>query len=292
VNGRFPIGFLIWDLSDEKIFGKIKADVLANNRHVTTCWKEGVKIFHAINEKESINDWLKQFAIESSFENPPSMCCIGNDFQHNNYVNIDFQNNLKGVGNAKGIAKFVIAPSNFIETCIYFSVRHCMEATWLNDRDQFLWPNDDYLRNKEFQNDCIIYTLFHHQNRICGRGSVNDFIPFTAREVDAKDNFQSTLLSDFLKKRNLSKDAKNVYNMGKTLWKYYHQTIKQDDKALVDASLYEIREYFKGRDEKGRMKTKATDERFNELDAGLRLSLKILARKIQPKVYEYGFLKR
>jgi hypothetical protein len=100
-------------------------------------------------------------------------------------------------------------------------------------------------------------------------------------------------MSDFLQKRKrISKEAKNVFEAGKALWRYYHETIKDDDRALTDASLYEIREYFKGRDEKGKMKNKATDERFNELDAELRSALKMLAKKIQPKVYEYGFLKK
>jgi len=89
----------------------------------------------------------------------------------------------------------------------------------------------------------------------------------------------------------MSREARAVFNAGKALWTYYHETIKLNDKALVDASLYEIREYFKRRDEKGRMKTKAIDERFNELDSELRASLKKLAAKIQPKVYEYGFLR-
>ena len=257
VSGPFPIGFLIWDLSDKKTIAKVKTDVLLHDRHVTTCWKEGARIFHAIDEKKSINDWLKQFAEASSEKNPVSMCCIGNDFQHNNYVNIDFKNNLKGVGNAKGIAQFTITPSNFIEACVYFSVRHCMKATWLNDRDQFLWPNDGYLRDKKFQNDCIIFTVLHHQNRLRSRDGVNHVIPFTAREVDAKDNFRSTRLSDFLKNRELSKEAQNVFEAGKSLWKYYHKIGKSDKKAPIDASLYEIREYFKGRDqETGRMKTK------------------------------------
>jgi hypothetical protein len=39
------------------------------------------------------------------------------------------------------------------------------------------------------------------------------------------------------------------------------------------------------------MKTKSSDERFNELDAKLRSALKTLAEKIVPKVYEYGFLR-
>ncbi len=38
------------------------------------------------------------------------------------------------------------------------------------------------------------------------------------------------------------------------------------------------------------MNAKSSDERFNELDAALRSSLKTLALTIQPKVYEYGFL--
>lgn len=90
----------------------------------------------------------------------------------------------------------------------------------------------------------------------------------------------------------MSKEAKAVFDAGKALWTYYHQTIKTAKRALVDASLYEIREYFKGRDESGRMKTKATDEQFNILDAELRSALKKLAKKIEPKVYEYGFLKK
>jgi hypothetical protein len=42
----------------------------------------------------------------------------------------------------------------------------------------------------------------------------------------------------------------------------------------VDASLYEIREFLKGRNETGRLKTKAADDQFNELDTKLRSALK------------------
>jgi hypothetical protein len=292
VKGQFPIGFLIWDLSDKKRITKVRTDALGNNRHVTECWEEGVKTFHAVDGKDSINDWLKQFIKESPEKNPLSMCCVGNDFQHNNFVNIARHDQLAGVGNAKGIAKFFITSGNFSESCIYFSVRHCIKATWLNDRDQFLHPNDDYKRDKRFQNDCLIYTLFHHQNRISSKHGINHWIPFTAQEVGAKDNFKSTFMSDFLNNRKLSKEAQVVFEAGKALWTYYHETTQKLRTPPVDVSLYEIREFFKGRNEKGKMKMKSTDERFNELDAELRSALKVLAKKIQPKVYEYGFLKK
>jgi len=49
---------------------------------------------------------------------------------------------------------------------IYFSVRFCIDSSWLNDRDQFLYPNDDWKNDKEFQNNCLAFTLFHGQNHI------------------------------------------------------------------------------------------------------------------------------
>jgi hypothetical protein len=58
-----------------------------------------------------------------------------------------------------------------------------------------------------------------------------------------------------------------------------------------NASLYDIREYFQGRNEAGKMNNKSKDEHYNQLIASLRESLKTLAKKIEPKVYEYGFLK-
>jgi len=40
------------------------------------------------------------------------------------------------------------------------------------------------------------------------------------------------------------------------------------------------------------MNNKSNDETYNALIADLRSALKTLAAKIEPKVYEYGFLKK
>jgi hypothetical protein len=58
-----------------------------------------------------------------------------------------------------------------------------------------------------------------------------------------------------------------------------------------NARLFDIREYFHGRNEQGRMNSKSDDPRYMELIGALRSKLSILADKIKPKVYEYGFLK-
>lgn len=83
------------------------------------------------------------------------------------------------------------------------------------------------------------------------------------------------------------KKATNVFNAGRELWKYYHN----QPNVNVNASLYDIREHFQGRNDKGKMNNKSQDETYMKLIGNLRDSLKILAKKIEPKVYEYGFLK-
>ena len=283
VKGQFPIGFKVWDTNIKKKFEKVIIDVFDSHNI-----RRKKKTIFACGKNQYINKWIS--LVKSGPKDAVGFMdgINGNDFQHNSIVYIT--NSKEQLPNPRGIW---INMDNLFSIAVYFAVRHCMQTTWLNNSDQFLYPNGGCINDKEFQIDCLIFTLFHEKNTICYRDGSNHWIPFTASDVDAKDNFKSTFMSDFLKTRKrMSKEAKAVFNAGKALWTYYHETIKTAKRALVDASLYEIREYFKGRDEKGRMKTKATDERFNERDAELRSSLKKLAAKIEPKVYEYGFLRR
>lgn len=90
-----------------------------------------------------------------------------------------------------------------------------------------------------------------------------------------------------------------VFDSRRPLWQYYHQhkfatvNIVPGERAgyNVNASLYDIREYFQGRNNKDKMNNKSTDANYMQLITALRESLKVLAKKIEPKVYEYGFLK-
>ena len=59
---------------------------------------------------------------------------------------------------------------------------------------------------------------------------------------------------------------------------------------VINASLYDIREHFQGRNEKGKMNNKSTDEVYSGHIVALRSASKLLAQKIEPKVYEHGFL--
>ena len=83
-----------------------------------------------------------------------------------------------------------------------------------------------------------------------------------------------------------STEATEVFDAGRELWKYYNSF----DAIIPNASLYDIREFFQGRNDKGRMNPRSTDTKYTELIAALRNKLNILADKIKPKIYEYEFL--
>jgi hypothetical protein len=170
----------------------------------------------------------------------------------------------------------------------------------------------------------LVFTLFHGQNRITS--VPNHWIPFTEYQVAARDNFDSHFMTDFIagkaqsnivsepllfydndsgggsgsqcytnQPRQFAPEAQAVFDAGRALWRYYHTSpstsFHKEGEKEVNASLYEIREYFQGRDEKGKMNNKSDDTRYTELIADLRDKIKTLAKKIEPKVYEYGFLK-
>jgi hypothetical protein len=64
-----------------------------------------------------------------------------------------------------------------------------------------------------------------------------------------------------------SAEAQAVLGAGKELWRYYHTNAEPYNPG---ASLDDIKAYFQGRDEKGRMNSRSEDENYNTLIASLR----------------------
>jgi len=302
VKGKFPIGFFIWNGAKKEIFKEIKADVYNRKNNLIQD-----KIISSYSNLTYINNWYSKFYTKQG-EVIGIMNTRGNDFQNQNYIRITSLDNHNHTN--------IITLKNLIPSCVYLSVRHCIEATWLNDRDQFLYPDDGWKTDKLFQNDCLTFTLFHGQNRISSKEGVNHWIPFTEQEVNAPTLFSSHFMTDFIKGKikptpppqtinlftsihivsepeavyqvplQFSEKAKAVFEAGRQLWVYYFTQPNAD----ANASLYDIREHFQGRNANGKMNNKSEDKTYNQLIGNLRETLNRLAKQIEPKVYEYRFL--
>ena len=284
VKGQFPIGFFVWRLGvEEGIFASTVADVYDATGHYM-----GTKTLLSNDGSKLLMDWIRQFYDKS---NAHLAYCryLGSDFQNNQGVFITLKPSANDLKQVKGNW---ITQKNLVPFCVYFAVRLCIDADWQNDRDQFRFSEDGWENDAKFLSDCAVWTLFSTQNRVSSRDGMNHWIPFREEEVGAKDCFASHFMSDFLKGRAFSDEAKAVMDAGRELWRYYHA---QPD-ANPNASYYDIRMHFQGftTDAKGKtkMNSDSSDARYTELIANLRTAMKHLARRIEPKVYEYGFLKR
>ena len=303
VRGKFPIGFFIWHLDGKEVFSKTTTDVFDDDGVFV-----GTKTISTEIAELTINDWIISTRNRKKENKIGYMSAKGNDFQNANFNFII--NDKTQLPHPRGSW---ITDKNIKEIVVYYAVRHCIDPTWLNDRDQFLYPNDGWKEDTEFQNDCLAFTLFN--NNIQSEYGINHWIPFTESDVDAKEKFSSHFMTDYISGKNrpintttddsdlyqgvgisdkttveplvFSEEATSVFNAGRELWKYYHS----QDGANANASFYDIRLHFQGRNDKGRMNSDSADVRYTELVSMLRKSLKILATKIEPKVYEYGFLK-
>jgi len=298
VKGEFPIGFMIWETAKKERFKKTITDVYNKEGSFV-----GKKSFFAYDNDRYINDWIKPFRADKSDSTIIGKFPFkGNDFQNQNMIQIVHY--IMPYNTEAG--QFLINPSNLIKAAIYFSVRKCIKANWLNDRDQFLYPNKKWEKDKFFQNDCLAYALFN--NNIQAKYGINHWIPFTENEINAPEKFDSNFMSQFIKGKlkpsgngnvfvkeklqteplEFSPQAQAVFNAGRELWKYYFS--KPD--CNENAALYDIRDYFQGRNDSGKMNNKSEDEKYMILLNVLKDSLKVLSKKIEPKIYEYGFLMR
>lgn len=327
VKGSFPIGFQIWDTGTKEEFRQITTDVYNSAEELI-----GKKNLYAYNNGSLIIDWLHHYDEQVRAKHKQSknfvplayLRFLGTDFQNNNGVFWTLSPSSNDLKQVKGRYLTYLYVTHL---SVYFAVRLCIAQSWLNDRDQFLFPDEGWQDDKDFQGDCLVFTLFHGQNRISCEHGINHFIPFSEEEVDAKEVFTSHFMKDYLSglirkeyqttpikegdaidqdlfdenatyrdihfpPLPMSEAATAVMHAGRAVWRYYHDHAE----VKTDASLYDIRLFFQGthKDAKGKkvMNNESDDPRYNSLMAVLRMKMRQLAEQIETKIYAYGFLKR
>lgn len=314
LKGDFPIGFLIWQTRNQ---GKIKdsineitTDVIDKNARPI-----GSKTFYNIPTEQFLSAWIKRprsnktdaLPLKNAISPTTStkdvrgtkwadgaiggMICGKNDLQHSSTQTALLSSGYCSAGG------YFVTPDNLWQTAVLFSVRRLVKPTWLNDRDQFLQPTAPL--SEEFKNDCLIWMLFNGSNLTASANDlewngkkwsiVNHFIPFTETEVGAPDRFESDFMVKYLSGKTLSAEAIQVIEAGKTLWQAYfaHTDVRavRDELKLnrADAGWYQVRKALQARNASGDFSPVS----FKPFET----AYKTLTEKLQPLVYELGFLK-
>ena len=244
------------------------------------------------------------------------MYCGVNDIQHATQQTVLFSSPYGG-GNG-----FYLNKENLWQAAIVFTVRRVIKPTWLNDRDQFLQPTQPL--SNQFKTDCLLWMLFNGSNLTASANHlewnnkqwsiVNHFIPFTEEEVGSPERFESDFMVRYLEQlpplsysppvlqtklqaweglgvvyQGLSLEANQVLHQGKLLWQAYFantdvHTVREELKLnRSDVGWYQIRKALQARNASGDY-APVNFKPFEE-------AYKALTEKLQPMVYELGFLR-
>ena len=329
LKGDFPIGFLLWKMNENKetSFTEIEVDVIDKNAKpigVKSFYNLPNNIFLNIwiDKPATNNELALPLSNATTVSRNPRLktsCdemvgffyASNNDLQHAGQETLISSSIFTG-GNGGGL---YITRENLWQVAIVFSVRRLIKQTWLNDRDQFLQPTEPL--TEEFKSDCLIWMLFNGSNLTASANDlewngkkwsiVNHFIPYTEAEVGATDRFESDFMVEYLANLptnpyraqspirvnnsypNLSDEANAVMEAGKTLWQVYfaHTDVRsvRDELKLnrPDVGWYQVRKALQARNASGDF-VPVSFKPFEE-------AYKALTEKLQPMVYELGFLK-
>jgi len=314
LKGEFPIGFLIWKTNmlsnKKKPISLVTTEVLDKKARPI-----GEKTFYSAPESELLTNWIKrpktnktQVIPLKNVVTPASTSkdlrgtkwaknalawfnCPGNDLQQANLTV------LLSSGFSSGRGMF-ITEKTIWQASISFTVRRIIKKTWLNDRDQFLQPTEPL--TDEFKNDCLVWMLFNGSNLTASANNlewndkkwsiVNHFIPYTEQEVNAPERFESDFMVQYMADKKFSHEAKAVLAEGKKLWQAYYahtdtRNVRDELKLnRADVGWYQIRKALELRNSSGDT-APVNFEPFKEV-------YKTLTEKLQPQVYELGFLKQ
>ena len=288
VDGGFPIGFKVWDTSIKQRFNQIEADVYEGKALMPA----GKKTIVCYDGRKLINGWAESFRQnEKNSESIATVIGVGNDFQNQRTVRFERPNRPWNHQ-----YQWQVTAENLIASCVYVAVRLIPEANWMNDRDQFLAPNDDWKSDIGFQVDCMTYAIFSTKNNLRSDDGPNHWQPFTEKQLGLTTGFRSHFMTDFieneLKKHSadshiFSNMSQAVFDAALPLWKYYYEQKDSD----INATYYDIREFFCGRNNKtGRMNSNSVNKEYNYLHEILRKTYRELGKQIEEKIYKYGFL--
>ena len=319
LKGDFPIGFLVWKTNSSlqaernnswQFPSEISCEVL--DKKVNPI---GEKKFYSIPNSKLLTNWIPRIKPNKEdcipLKNAVSPATATKDLRGTKWADgaIGFlwckSNDMQQAGKQTALISsgfgdghgFYVTELNLWQIAIVYSVRHLIEHTWLNDRDQFLQPNAEL--SEEFKNDCLVYMLFNGSNLTASANDlewnnrkwniVNHFIPYTEDEVGSPDRFESDFLLRYMESKAFSVEAQAVLDEGRKIWQaYFKQSFNhkiRDEFKLnrADVGWYQIRMALKAQNESGN----TIPVNFEPIET----AYKALSEKLRPQVYTYGFLK-
>ena len=323
VSDNWGISFSIWksgETNDKENFNYILIDEIDGEIQVL-----GKKDVYNVDKQKLARDWVKENIKFIKTHDTPYLTSALNVSEkgygqiaigaigYTMFKGNNVDNNTSGVAtvssmyaNGHGIS---ILDSNFTRCSAFFSARKLIDKTWINSKDEYLVPNEKNSKYKEFENDSIIYSLFHDSSQQSSLRQIeyeeknwniyNEFFWMSKDEIMqlANDNNFPQCFND----ARTAKEDRYVYKKLQTI------ALSTEAQAVLDKANKIVRNTFKYRGmfdsehpeyqimnwDCGWYQIKALAKEYKKADYDeFCILFKKLEEKMRPMVYELGFLRK
>jgi len=204
---------------------------------------------------------------------------------------------------------FSVTKKNFMKCICFFTARKSIKQDWVNDKDEYLKPNEEHEQFEQFKYDSLVYSLFNNSSN---QSSLRQ-VTYKGKLWDIKNEFfwmsaeQMKELADNNGYDNLYNDARtspnrHVYNLLFGEERIYDK-LSPDAKAVLDKATELVEKSMKMR-----MMMANDENHLDSWDAGyaqlklvwkeyfsddfkeFRQLYKNMEDRMRPLVYELGFL--
>lgn len=228
---------------------------------------------------------------------------------HNNANSVQYNAQYVGMyatpfASAHGV---VVMRDNFDRCTALFAARKLVVGNWINDKDEYLAPNEAHPAYNEFVNDSLIYSLFHSSSNQSSLRNVeykgktwnikNEFFFMARADIEAmanehhnddcyndahadKDRYVYSKLQGI----ELSAEAQRVLDLAREI---VVATFKYRVVFNAEHPEYQVNNWDCGWYQIKAMAKDYCKDQLKEFDK----AFKALADKMRPMVYELGFLK-
>jgi hypothetical protein len=207
---------------------------------------------------------------------------------------------------------FSIIPSNMHKVVALFAARKTVPGNWINDKDEYLAPNEQHPAWNQFVTDSIVYSLFNNSSQQSGLRRID----YKGKQWDIKNEFfwlsskEIAELANDADYDNLYKDAKTAserFVYKKLFEEGIYDKLSPDAKAVLDAATGLLKKSIKMR---AIMAEAHPEYHLDSFDAGyaqlklvwkeyfkdefeaFRKLYKDFEDRLRPLVYELGILKK
>lgn len=290
--------------------------------------KTGKKEIYSVDGALAASEWVRQeIKGKKTFDAPQiSSACVVKQKGYGSAVNnnmgyiLNKSNTVyeNGTGVALVSSVYVnghgvsLVPENFHKVTALFVARRSVVGNWINDKDEYLAPNEQHPAWEQFVTDSLVYSLFNNSSQQSGLRKVdykgkkwdikNEFFWFSSKEIAE--------LADEASYDNLYKDAKTAserFVYKKLFEEGIYEKLSPDAKAVLDAATELLKKSIKMR---AMLAESHPEYHLDSFDAGyaqlklvwkeyfkdefgaFRKLYKSFEDRLRPLVYELGFLKK